>query len=1199
MADAFVSRLNAAGDDLVYSTYLGGKAGDGATSVALDANGSAYVTGWTTSSDFPVANVVEGNHFGGYDGFAAKLQPNGTLSWSRYLDDPYPQRVQRIWAIAADGNGAAFIVGGDRIGPVVMKLTPSAKRLVFPQLSSTNAVLSAVAIDSHGIAYIAGYTTGTTLPLVNPLQPTNAGSGDAIVAKIDTSLNIVPQSASVHPHGAITFTAYGGDGDYTWGFSRNGSAGTIDATGHYVAGSFGRATDVVTVKDAANHTASVSVAVSAAISISPSSVRVFPNEEVDFYAVGGEGDPAAYTWSFIDYRSLGDLEPAIDANKQPYGYYIAGYTGDVTDTIQVTDTVGATAIATITIGDALVLTPSDLMTVAPQQSVTFQASGGKPPYTFGAFGDGGSLISSSDVSAVYRAGTTGNKQWDNVCVSDSTKNAVPFCVAIAVGPGVSITPAQITLAPLQKQILAVSGGSHTGYNFSFVENNSHGSLIASTGEYQAGATPGAIDSIAVTDSLNNRAVASITIGPSLSLQPGPTATTPPLGTINFVASGGTNSGLTWQLLANGSGATLVDGTYVAGATTGGSDTVQVTDSAGNTAKTIVTLTAGVSISPAQPATLPGQKISFTASGGSNSGFKWSLTKHDSGATIDDAGHYTAGPTNHSSDVVQVKDSLGNIANASVSVGDGIVIDPTSPTLPPKAQQTFTARGGSGGGYLWSITDPKSGGKIKPTGEYQAGATGGVTDTISVVDSNGNVTITTVTVSAGLSVTPLGVTVAPNGTQAFHVSGGSGVYSWSVQQPSSGSIDANGLYTAGGTPDTTDIIQVSDSLGNVITAVVGIGDALQVTPSTTTLPPRGTLDIAVRGGSGGYTFSLTTNGSGGMVSTPGGEYVAGVSSGNDVVLVKDSVGNQATVSIQVGPVVSVWPAAPSVSPRGAVQLIASGGSGGGWSWRFTSNRSGATIDASGNYRAGDKPDVSDRVQVSDSYGNVAVVDITVGDAAAIHPAMPTVPPRGQLGLQATGVACPCTWKLTAAPSGGSIDSHGQYRAGAVGNVTDIVSMADSNGASATMNIAVTSGIVVSPADVTVKAGSKQMMSVQGGSGTGYQWSLATNGSGGTIDSATGLYQAGPHAGTDSIHVVDSLGNSADATVKVTPSQTSGQGGGTSSGLGASGGGCSYAIGGVSGQRGSLFWVCLFLIGLGISTSRRARTLRRSAGSNSQD
>ena len=63
--DAFVTKLNAAGSALVYSTYLGGSGDDAGSGIAVDSSGNAYVTGHTTSTNFPTANAFQVWRFGG------------------------------------------------------------------------------------------------------------------------------------------------------------------------------------------------------------------------------------------------------------------------------------------------------------------------------------------------------------------------------------------------------------------------------------------------------------------------------------------------------------------------------------------------------------------------------------------------------------------------------------------------------------------------------------------------------------------------------------------------------------------------------------------------------------------------------------------------------------------------------------------------------------------------------------------------------------------------------------------------------------------------------------------------------------------------------------------------------------------------------------------------------------------------------
>jgi hypothetical protein len=151
------------------------------------------------------------------------------------------------------------------------------------------------------------------------------------------------------------------------------------------------------------------------------------------------------------------------------------------------------------------------------------------------------------------------------------------------------------------------------------------------------------------------------------------------------------------------------------------------------------------------------------------------------------------------------------------------ISPSDVSLPINTSKTFTASGGSGTGYLWGFVTNASGGSLSGTGDYIAGATSGVTDLISVMDSLGNPASTTVSVTLTLTVMPSSASVAPHSGELFTASGGSGTgYHWAlVTNASEGTISPSGLYTAGGTGGVTDVVGVTDSVGNSATAKVTV------------------------------------------------------------------------------------------------------------------------------------------------------------------------------------------------------------------------------------------------------------------------------------------------------------------------------------------------------------------------------------------
>src|SRR5207302_1221126 len=107
--DAFVTKLNSAGGQIMYSTLLGGSGVDRAFRIAVDSAGSAYVTGDTDSPNFPVANGFQPANGGSADAFVSKLNPNGTaLAYSTYFGG---SGIDAGTAIAVDSNGSAYLAG--------------------------------------------------------------------------------------------------------------------------------------------------------------------------------------------------------------------------------------------------------------------------------------------------------------------------------------------------------------------------------------------------------------------------------------------------------------------------------------------------------------------------------------------------------------------------------------------------------------------------------------------------------------------------------------------------------------------------------------------------------------------------------------------------------------------------------------------------------------------------------------------------------------------------------------------------------------------------------------------------------------------------------------------------------------------------------------------------------------------------------
>lgn len=242
----------------------------------------------------------------------------------------------------------------------------------------------------------------------------------------------------------------------------------------------------------------------------------------------------------------------------------------------------------------------------------------------------------------------------------------------------TVSPTSASMPPRASRTFSASGGT-APYTFSFVSNASGATLAGSS--YTAGAKGDAQDVVRVKDAMGESSTISISVGPGASITPA-TQKLPPHGSFVFAAKGGSGTGFTWSL--DGSGTVDNGGHYIA--TASGGATIHATDSLGNTASATVTLGPNVGIDPVDASLLPGESLTFAATGGSGD-YTFALDPSASGGTIDsDSGVYVAGPQGSVDDVVTVKDGLGNTTTATVHVRENPVGPTPTPTPSARSDQ---------------------------------------------------------------------------------------------------------------------------------------------------------------------------------------------------------------------------------------------------------------------------------------------------------------------------------------------------------------------------------------------------------------------------------------------------------------------------------------------------------------------------------
>jgi hypothetical protein len=211
-----VTKLNASGTGLIYSTYLDGNTGsynDGVYGIAVDTAGNAYVSGNTSASDFPttVGAFQSASPGGGQKPFVAKLNAAGSgLIYSTYVSGSSGD-TWGIGGIAIDSSGNAYttgwtdgssfpttagalqtaLAGGTDV--FVSKLNPTGTALVFSTYlggsgsDQTPPYGGGIAVDGSSNVFVTGLTNSTDFPNVNSVQSGYGGATDAFATKLNAS----------------------------------------------------------------------------------------------------------------------------------------------------------------------------------------------------------------------------------------------------------------------------------------------------------------------------------------------------------------------------------------------------------------------------------------------------------------------------------------------------------------------------------------------------------------------------------------------------------------------------------------------------------------------------------------------------------------------------------------------------------------------------------------------------------------------------------------------------------------------------------------------------------------------------------------------------------------------------------------------------------------------------------------------------
>ena len=231
---AFVAKIDpsqSGAGSLVYSTYMGGSAGEVGDSIATDSSGNALVTGYTNSSDFPTLNAFQPTSGGGFETWVAKFNPTGTLLYSTYMGGSGDENLGiNEGGIAADGPGNAYVTGSTQSADFPTTVGSQAETALSVQDafvvkldSSGNLVYSTylggnfneagydIAVNGSGEAIVTGNTLSTDFPVTGDAFDSTRDSNDTFIAHLSAS------------GGSMVYATYlgGTNGDFAYGVAVN------------------------------------------------------------------------------------------------------------------------------------------------------------------------------------------------------------------------------------------------------------------------------------------------------------------------------------------------------------------------------------------------------------------------------------------------------------------------------------------------------------------------------------------------------------------------------------------------------------------------------------------------------------------------------------------------------------------------------------------------------------------------------------------------------------------------------------------------------------------------------------------------------------------------------------------------------------------------------------------------------------------
>jgi hypothetical protein len=768
--------------------------------------------------------------------------------------------------------------------------------------------------------------------------------------------------------------------------------------------------------------------------------------------------------------------------------------------VTVTDGLGTQRNVNVNVVAPLEVTPSSIASEIGK-NIPLSINYGITPYNIQLLGvQGGNPVGSMQ-GQTYRIGNTAGTAL--IKVTDSMNNIVQ--VPVVVVPVFALGSETHHMVVNSSWQIALGGGLGP---FTYTKVSGPGTLAAD-GFFTAFGVDGTT-LIDVTDSLGTTKRQTIKIYQPLNI--GFTNFKMLVGQQKIISPTG---GATPYTISLKSGAGSISNGNTYSSTTVTSAVIKVTDSVG-----LQTVEGNIEVLPEFK--LPALSVNLVAGStyqivptGGLAPYSYTLQAGAKG-TINGAGLYSAPASQASTDVVEVRDSLGNQLNLSVKVV--LPLQVTTPTPDIYINQTANIVVTQGlEPYTYRVSNGL--GTITNAGLYTAAGTATVA-TIEVTDAMGTKVSQNVSVYGAFVVSPLSKNLLINTTQQISVSGGKTPYIYTVEA-GPGTISNTGLFTAGATAGDV-IIRVKDSLTGDQSLTYKVATPLNISPTSAVVIGGNTVQFTATGGLTPYTYSLT-QGVGSISQS--GLFSAPVVEGTSRIRLTDAMGQTQNVNIDIIAPLTV----PSESIITTVQKIQTISPNGGKTPYFFSMQSGAgTINASGIYTAPTTPG-TDVIKVTDSsgLGQQKLITVQVKEGLTISPTSKYLTVNENQQYSAGGGLGPYTYSILSGR--GTVNpSTGLYNAGNLPGDA-VVRVSDQLDNTAEASVQVLAQLVLGAQYSSMVVGQTQSLITTGGLGP-YTYALTSGG--GTV-SSSGSFTAPATAGTSVIEVTDSLNHKAQITLTIVP------------------------------------------------------------------